>query len=254
MARPKKQTVDYFPHQCNHGKTMFILEQKYGNDGYAFWFKLLELLGCAEGHYLKLENPVDWEFLTAKTRLSGETCEEILNLLAKLEAIDAEAWEKRIVWSDNFIDNVKEAYRNRTVEIPKKPDCLRKKPHKGKDNQRQKSANEMKVNETKLDEKNHGDTLFELFWNTYPRRKEKQAAFTKWKACVKDDQPADIITAARNYAAECRDKEEKFIKLAKTFLGPDKHYREYIVMPEPVEKLLAPYHRKGGAPNDPPQP
>lgn len=152
MARPKKQTVDYFPHQCTHGKTMYILEQKYGNDGYAFWFKLLELLGCAEGHYLKLENPVDWEFLTAKTRLSGETCEEILNLLVKLEAIDAAAWEQRIVWSDNFIENIKDAYRNRTIEIPKKPDCLRKKPHKERDKQRQKSPNEMKVNETKVNE------------------------------------------------------------------------------------------------------
>ena len=67
MARPKKRTVDYFPHQCNHGKTMFILEQKYGNDGYAFWFKLLELLGTTEGHFLHLENSADWEFLHPKT-------------------------------------------------------------------------------------------------------------------------------------------------------------------------------------------
>ena len=127
MARPKKQTVDYFPHNCKHGKTMFILEQKYGNDGYAFWFKLLELLGSTEGHYLKLENPADWEYLTATTRLEGETCEEILNLLSKLEAIDPEAWEQRIVWSDNFIENIREAYRNRVVDIPNKPDFLRKK-------------------------------------------------------------------------------------------------------------------------------
>ena len=127
MARPQKQTVDYFPHYCKHGKTMFILEQKYGNDGYAFWFKLLEMLGSADGHYLKLENPVDWEYLTAITKLDGETCEEILNLLAKLEAIDGEAWKKKIVWIDKFIENVKDAYRNRIAEIPDKPDCLRKK-------------------------------------------------------------------------------------------------------------------------------
>jgi len=48
MARPNKQGVDYFPHFVNHGKTMFILEEKFGNNGYAFWFKLLELLGKEE--------------------------------------------------------------------------------------------------------------------------------------------------------------------------------------------------------------
>ena len=45
MARPRKQTVDYFPHYCKCGRTIFILENRFGNDGYAFWFKLLEILG-----------------------------------------------------------------------------------------------------------------------------------------------------------------------------------------------------------------
>ena len=48
MARPAKLTVDYFPHIINQGKTIFIIENNYGNDGYAFWFKLLELLGATD--------------------------------------------------------------------------------------------------------------------------------------------------------------------------------------------------------------
>ena len=127
MPRPKKQTVDYFPHSCTHGKTMFILEQKYGNDGYAFWFKLLEILGSTEGHCLHFANGMDWEFLIAKTHLDKERCTEILNLLATLGAIDKELWKEQKVWSDNFIENIKEAYRNRIVEIPDKPSFLRKK-------------------------------------------------------------------------------------------------------------------------------
>ena len=132
MARPKKRTVDYFPHQCKHGKTMFILEQKYGNDGYAFWFKLLELLGSAEGHYLQLENPADWEFLQAKTRLDDGFCREILDLLARLEAIDQELWESHgVVWSQNFVNGVAPVYKNRGVEIPSKPSFYARKPSDG---------------------------------------------------------------------------------------------------------------------------
>lgn len=127
MSRPKKQTVDYFPHSCIHKKTMFILEQKYGNDGYAFWFKLLEMLGSTEGHCLHFINGIDWEFLIAKTRLDKEKCTEMLDLLSTLEAIDKNLWKEKIVWSDNFIDNIKDAYRNRMADIPSKPVILHKK-------------------------------------------------------------------------------------------------------------------------------
>jgi len=108
---------------------MFILEQKYGNNGYAFWFKLLEMLGTAKGHFLHLENPADWEFLQAKTRLDGDKCSEILDLLARLDAIDRELWEShRVVWSQNFVDGIAEAYRNRKVETPSRPSFYTQKP------------------------------------------------------------------------------------------------------------------------------
>ena len=41
MARPERNNVDYFPFLCKEGKAMFYIEQKYGNDGYATWIKLL---------------------------------------------------------------------------------------------------------------------------------------------------------------------------------------------------------------------
>jgi len=31
MARPKKQTVDYFPHYCNGGRSLSILQNQHGN-------------------------------------------------------------------------------------------------------------------------------------------------------------------------------------------------------------------------------
>jgi len=34
-GRKDKHTVEYFPHYCSGKKTVFILERKYGNDGYA---------------------------------------------------------------------------------------------------------------------------------------------------------------------------------------------------------------------------
>lgn len=121
MARPVKNTVDYFPHFTNHKKTIFILEQQYGNDGYAFWFKLLELLGSTEKHFIDCNDKSAWRFLQAKTLLSEEKCIEILNLLVEVGAIDEKLWSEKVIWCQNFVDNISDAYRNRRVEIPAKP-------------------------------------------------------------------------------------------------------------------------------------
>lgn len=128
MARPKKATVDYFPHVCQHGQTMFVLEQRYGNDGYAFWFKLLETLGATEGHALDLNGEAAWEFLQAKTRLDGVSCTGILDLLAKLGSIDPDLWVERVVWSQHFVDGIAPVYANRRVETPTRPSFYRQKP------------------------------------------------------------------------------------------------------------------------------
>ncbi len=121
MARPQKRTVDYFPHIISKGKTLTILENRFGNDGYAFWFKLLEILGSTDGHAYHYKNTVEVEFLLAKTRVNRETADAILQLLADLGAIDAGLWKRRVIWSDNFVECVADAYKRRTVPVPQKP-------------------------------------------------------------------------------------------------------------------------------------
>jgi hypothetical protein len=150
MARPKKETVDYFPHYCTHGKTLYVFERRYGNDGYAFWFKLLEMLGSTKGHYLDLSEEETFIFFQAKTRINEELCLEMFELLAKLEAIDRELWqEKRVVWCQNFVDGISDVYKNRRVEIPKKPSFYK---HKTKKVKVSTSENpQSKVKETKVD-------------------------------------------------------------------------------------------------------
>ena len=130
MARPRKQTVNYFPHDSDAStrKTIYILESKFGNDGYAFWFKLLELLSSSEGHVYDVRNPAAWEFLLAKTHLDdGKAC-EIMSLLVDLEAIDKELWTERVIWVQKLVDNIAEAYRNRSTDLPQRPDLTCKKP------------------------------------------------------------------------------------------------------------------------------
>lgn len=124
MGRPPKlQRVDYFPHMCIHnGKTLFILEQRYREKGYTFWFKLLEKLGSTIGHALDLSDPAEWELLQARSFSNASVCEEIIDLLVRLEAIDKDLWTlRRIVWCQNFVDNLADVYRKRNCALPLKP-------------------------------------------------------------------------------------------------------------------------------------
>lgn len=129
MARPTKETVDYYPHFVKGGRTIFILESKYGNDGYAFWFKLLEILGDAEGHYYDCSIPNNWAYLLAKTRCNEETAKAIIGTLLTLDKIDGKLWnDRQVIWCQHFVDNVSSVYKMRHAEIPAPPSFYNDKP------------------------------------------------------------------------------------------------------------------------------
>lgn len=116
MPKPKRAIADYFPHFAKSGKTMFILEQQFGNNGYAAWFKLLEITTLSENHFIDCNKPDEWEYLLAKCRLNGNELTNILNLLSKLGAIDSDLWQNGIIWSQNFINNLEVLYNRRAVK------------------------------------------------------------------------------------------------------------------------------------------
>lgn len=128
MARPKKQSVEYFPHFTKGGRTIYILENKFGNDGYAFWFKLLEVLSESDGHYYDCSNSTNWEFLLAKTHCNSEKATEIISTLIDLNKVDAKLWENRIIWVQNLVDHFTEIYRKRCSDTPEKPSFSNENP------------------------------------------------------------------------------------------------------------------------------
>lgn len=203
-GRKNKYTVDYFPHYCsNESKTMFILENKFGLIGYAVWFKTLELLGKSEHHYIDLRDETDRLFLISKLKITEEKFIEIYNLLAKLNAIDLELWNHKIVFSDNFVSNVEDAYaRRKGINVLHKYDICehllinigQKLPNKSK-------VNKSKVNKTvKLhfteDIFNCYDGLINYFPDHLQPKDEKTK--TAWLSVIEklnriDKIPFDII-------------------------------------------------------------
>ena len=140
MGRPKKQTVDYFPHFVGGSrKTIFLLENDFGNDGYAFWFKLLELLGSNDGHFYDVSTASNRRYLYAYTKVDEETATRILDTLVELGNIDGDLYrERQIIWCQSLVDNLKDVYDKRTTPLPKKPfseDNLPENPRKSEESE-----------------------------------------------------------------------------------------------------------------------
>jgi hypothetical protein len=103
---------------------MFILEEQWGNDGYAFWFKMLEMLGAKPGLHIDTNKPKNWKFLLAKTRVTEVSATEILDCLSELEAIDPDLWGVGVIYSQKFVDGVKSAFEKRKGFIPSKTQLM----------------------------------------------------------------------------------------------------------------------------------
>ena len=115
MARPQRNNVDYFPFLCKEGKTLFYLEETYGNDGFAVFIKLLRELARTDFHYLDMSKNTTKMFLSAKCKVSKDVLESIICDLVELDKFDAKLWsENSIVWCQDFIDGIQDAYAKRS--------------------------------------------------------------------------------------------------------------------------------------------
>jgi hypothetical protein len=126
-GRPAKHTVEWFPHEghASEGKTLTILENHFGADGYMAWYKLLERLSTTDNHIIDCRNGEDIEFIAAKIKLLPERFESIINKMADLEAIDKALWtERKVIWCQHLVDNLKPVYDNRRQKTPQKPMLL----------------------------------------------------------------------------------------------------------------------------------
>ena len=124
MARPKKNTVDYFPHDCHMSKELEIFINKHGNEGYAFYYRLLELLGTTPNHKYDCSKSFDYQYLVGKTEVDEEKLKVYIEYLISIGVIDEKLWGERIIWIQSFVDSVAEVYKNRTTALPTKEGFL----------------------------------------------------------------------------------------------------------------------------------
>jgi hypothetical protein len=121
MARPIKRTIDTFPHEVHQPDALFVMESRFGNDGYAAWFKLREILCSSPGLSYECNSPARLMHLSARLRVSDELALRMLDTLADMEVIDRECWKRRVIWWQELVDGLRETLRKRSGFPARKP-------------------------------------------------------------------------------------------------------------------------------------
>lgn len=191
MGRLPKKGVDYFSHDVNASSspTLFVIESQFGNDGYAFWFKLLEFLGSKESLSVDAKDTAEWLYFVAKARVTAEQALQILDVLADTEAIDKTLWrEHRVIWSDNYANRLSDVYRKRGIEKPSRPIYCEKKVDDDEKSEEEKTIPDKPKQKKKAEKSDDGTT-----------EKVKYADFVKMK-------PEEYDILREKYGKEAADK------------------------------------------------
>ena len=157
MARKQKNYVDYFPHDTHQSKAVRTISKTYGNDGYAFYYKLRELLGRTDNYNYDLSEQIDWFDFLGEMAIKEEQAKELIEFLVTIGELDKELWEQdKRLWSNSLIEDISDVYNKRKAKIPHKysfrdgnTDSRSGNPSLG-DGSTQSKVKEKKVNKSKV--------------------------------------------------------------------------------------------------------
>ncbi|MDP4159793.1 MAG: DUF4373 domain-containing protein [Bacillota bacterium] len=99
MARPQKEGMDYFPHDNDavNDEKIEALRVLYGNDGYAFYFILLERIYRTSTFELDVSDAETIQILCKKVAVTEQQFNRMLETALKRKCFDQESYEKRKV-------------------------------------------------------------------------------------------------------------------------------------------------------------
>lgn len=146
MARPRKTGLDYFPHDtaATTDDKVAAMRLLFGNDGYAFYFMLLEMIYAAKTPSLDLTDKTIFKIVRKRIGVDEGLFEEMIFESCKIGLFDKAEWEehkhltsKRVKKTFAAIEKDRKRkrilYRRNSGETTPKPTRNATKERKGKE-------------------------------------------------------------------------------------------------------------------------
>ena len=248
MARPERRDVDYFPFYIKEGKTLSILDGKYGCKGLGFFTHLLRLFSRTPNHHIQIEKASDMMYFFVTTRCDEESGLDMINVMVETGKLDRDLWEqKKVLASKDYLDSIQDAYKKRnndciTIEEIKlfygvsvhgnieceglpdteTPPSTQLSVVSGGDNPQRK---EKKRKEKKIRDDIYNEYIFKI----NPLRKSKQRAVSNIKFHLKKHTHDDIVKSILNYQSTITNTDSQFRKDPANFFGKSElYFKDYL--------------------------
>ena len=216
MARPQKEGLDYFPHDTDavNDEKLEALRALHGNDGYAFYFILLERIYRSPNMEIDVSDAETLQILARKISVTTEKFAEMMKTALKWHCFDPEKYRNHHILTSNGIkkralpvvekrEKMRLTYQKELVPTPIPDAETRNKPDKVK---------ERKVKERKVknirDDKNlsspTGEKVKEVFVKLDkergyrpPKRNAEAASIIRMLKLYSPDQIIDTYKALK---------------------------------------------------------
>jgi hypothetical protein len=119
MGRQEKHSVDYFPFFVKRGKTLNILQNKYGLEGIGFFTNLMRFLAETPDHYYCIKEEYDKLNLFSEIGIKDdEKGLDMIDLMVRTGKLDEALWKNhKVIVCEAFIESLEEAYKRRSNKI-----------------------------------------------------------------------------------------------------------------------------------------
>jgi len=245
MARPIKEGMDYFPHDVNAhtDKKIEALRALYGNNGYAFYFIMLEQIYQEPTFELDVSDAETreetFQILSRKVSVTLEEFKQILNTSLKWGCFDKDLYTTQGIITSNGI-------KKRASVVIEKRDKMRKKYHQEKrivsdaetPPEMGEETPQSKVKKSKEKKSNIYTSEFETWYLSWPRQQSKQDSFKNFEKRRKEHGLDFILQCSENYLGYLRllpsDKQE-FAYSSNNFFGQKAYYLDF-QEPKPIQR------------------
>lgn len=227
MARPQKNSCDYFPHDAdmrNHRKIKAI-RNKFGNAGFAVWVMFLEYLTDQEGNQSEYAD-LEFELLSGDFNTEPEQIKEIIDYCLQLGLLQL---EDDFVRSKSLDDRLAPVYQKRDRMRQISQLRIEKLNEKKAEQSKKPAPKPAPEKEEVVDLTNQINIDFDFFWNEYDKKVGDKAKLKKKWERLTDKERQAIMDYIPPYKEAQPDK--AFRKNPETFLN-NKSWNDEIIKPE----------------------
>ena len=211
MARPRKEGMDYYPHDtdASNDEKIEAMRSIFGNDGYAFYFILLERIYRTDRAEIDISKRVFKMALVTKTMVDEQKFDEMLEAAIELNLFDENSFRERSVLTSRGIQKRFSEVKNMRERWRKKKDNQAEiVVFQGENKEENAEENDEETGESKAKQSkaNNKESIYVVFdfWNskkiiTHKGNPTPQMEF-QIRRRMKDYTQEEIIESISNYA------------------------------------------------------